>query len=78
VAFTVAALIWPGLGVGWFGTDGNPDDSLPSAFAGERLSYTLSQLIPLGVSVLIGLLFVLWGRRQTKAGHLAEVHQPVH
>jgi amino acid transporter len=77
VAFTVATLIWPGLGVGWFGTDGNPDDSLPSAFAGERLSYTLSQLIPLGVSVLIGLLFVLWGRRQTKAGYLAEVPQPV-
>ncbi|MFC0113670.1 APC family permease [Kibdelosporangium aridum] len=66
VAFTVATLIWPGLGVGWFGTDGNPDDSLPTAFAGERLSYTLSQLIPLGAAVVIGVLFVLWGRLQTK------------
>ncbi|MCE7006764.1 hypothetical protein LWC34_28635 [Kibdelosporangium philippinense] len=70
VAFTVATLIWPGLGVGWFGTEGNPDDSLPTAFAGERLSYTLSQLIPLGVALAIGVLFVLWGRRQTKTQDL--------
>ncbi|MBP2320093.1 amino acid transporter [Kibdelosporangium banguiense] len=77
VAFTVATLIWPGLGVGWFDTDGNPDDSLPSAFAGQRLSYTLSQLIPLGASVLVGVLFVLWGQRQTHTDQFVEVPQPV-
>lgn len=72
VAFTVATLIWPGLGVGWFGTAGNPDDSLPSAFAGDRLSYTLSQLIPLGFSVLIGVLFVVMGWRQIRATHATD------
>ena len=27
-------LLWPGFGVGWFGTRGNPDASLPEGFAG--------------------------------------------
>ncbi|GAB3874026.1 hypothetical protein GCM10029964_015310 [Kibdelosporangium lantanae] len=69
VAFTVATLIWPGLGVGWFGTAGNPDDSLPTSFAGDRLQYTLTQLIPLGASVLIGVVFVMTGRKNEVAVH---------
>ncbi|TWP53977.1 APC family permease [Lentzea tibetensis] len=62
VAYTVAVLIWPGLGVGWFGMEGSPDDSLPSSFAGERLQYTLSQVIPLLIVILIGFLFYALGR----------------
>ncbi|MGH3254232.1 MAG: APC family permease [Streptosporangiaceae bacterium] len=53
---TTIAIIYPGIGTS------DPDASLPSAFAGERLQYTLSQVIPLGAMVLIGLLFYALGR----------------
>lgn len=62
VAYTVAVLIWPGLGVGWFGTDGTPDDSLPASFAGQREAYTLSQVVPLLLVIGIGVLFYALGR----------------
>jgi amino acid transporter len=54
VLFTVVVLIWPGFGVGWFGTSGSPADSLPSSFAGQRLGYTLSQVVPLAAILLLG------------------------
>jgi len=60
-ALTTIAIIYPGIGTA------HPDASLPSAFAGERLQYTLSQVIPLGAMVLIGLAFYAAGaptRRQ--------------
>jgi len=60
-AFTTIAIIFPGIGTA------HPDDSLPSGFAGQRLEYTLSQVIPLVVMVLVGLLFYALGaptRRQ--------------
>jgi hypothetical protein len=34
-----------------------------SGFAGERMQYTLSQVIPLGLMILIGLLLYALGRR---------------
>jgi glutamate:GABA antiporter len=60
---TTIAIIYPGIGTA------HPDDSLPSGFAGERLQYTLSQVIPLLVMILIGLLFYALGaptRRQAR------------
>ncbi|MET9955095.1 APC family permease [Streptomyces sp. NPDC006339] len=69
VAFTVVVLIWPGFGVGWFGTDGSAADSLPAAFAGERAAYTLSQVVPLLLIAVIGLVFYALGaktRRTTR------------
>ena len=60
-AFTTIAIIYPGIGTA------HPDDSLPSGFAGQRLEYTLTQVIPLVVMVLVGLLFYALGaptRRQ--------------
>jgi glutamate:GABA antiporter len=56
-AFTTVAIIYPGIGTS------SPDASLPSGFAGERMQYTLSQVIPLGVMILIGLLLYALGRR---------------
>ena len=56
-AFTTIAVIYPGLGTA------SPDSSLPSGFTGERMQYTLSQVIPLAVMILIGLLFYALGRR---------------
>ena len=47
VAFTVVVLIWP--------------LELPSAFAGERTAYTLSQVIPLLIVVSVGFLFYALG-----------------
>jgi glutamate:GABA antiporter len=62
-AFTTIAIIYPGIGTA------HPDDSLPSGFAGERLQYTLSQVIPLAVMILVGVAFYLSGaptRRQAR------------
>jgi len=56
-AFTTIAVIYPGLGTS------SPDTSLPSGFAGERMQYTLSQVIPIAVMILIGLGFYALGRR---------------
>jgi amino acid transporter len=55
-------LIWPGLGVNWFGAGGNPNDSLAAlSFSHERLQYELSQIVPLAVIVAIGVVFYLLG-----------------
>jgi glutamate:GABA antiporter len=56
-ALTTVAIIYSGIGTS------NPDASLPSGFAGERLQYTLSQVISLAVMILIGLGFFALGRR---------------
>src|SRR5206468_4026396 len=39
------ALLWPGFGVGWFGTSGSPDDALPKGIS--RGSFELTQILPL-------------------------------
>lgn len=67
VVFTVVVLVWPGLGIGWFGTGGNPADSLPGSFAGQRLGYTLSQVVPLAAIVLLGVLCYACGARTRRA-----------
>ena len=57
------ALIWPGFGVGWFGTGGNPNDDLAAlSFSHQRLAYELSQIVPLAVIVVIGVVFYALGR----------------
>jgi glutamate:GABA antiporter len=56
-AFTTIAIIYPGIGTS------DPNASLPSGFAGERMQYTLTQVIPLVVMILIGLGFFALGRR---------------
>ncbi len=80
VLFTVVVLIWPGFGVGWFGTGGNPADSLPSSFAGQRLGYTLSQVVPLAAILLFGFASYAFGtrtRRQDRAQSSAPREVPV-
>jgi amino acid transporter len=67
VVFTVVVLIWPGFGVGWFGSGGDPADSLPSSFAGQRLGYTLSQVVPLVAILLLGFVFYACGTRTRRA-----------
>ena len=49
------ALLWPGLG------QSHPNDSLPSGFEGQRWQYEASQFIPLGIFVLLGVLFYALG-----------------
>jgi amino acid transporter len=57
------ALIWPGFGVGWFGTGGSPNDGLAAlSFSHQRLAYELSQIVPLAVIVLVGAVFYALGR----------------
>ncbi|POX39525.1 amino acid permease [Streptomyces sp. Ru73] len=67
VAFTVVVLIWPGFGVGWFGTAGSAADSLPPSFAGQRLAYTLSQVVPLLLFLAIGAAFYALGTKTRRA-----------
>jgi amino acid transporter len=69
-------LLWPGLGVNWFGVGGNPNDSLASlSFSGERLEYELSQLVPLAIIVAIGVAFYFLGSR-TRQQEVAEPIAP--
>jgi amino acid transporter len=57
------ALIWPGFGVGWFGTSGNPNDALTSlSFAHQRMAYELSQIVPLALIIVVGVVFYALGR----------------
>jgi glutamate:GABA antiporter len=59
------SLLWPG-----FATNLHPstwDASLPKSFAGQRLEYEVSQLVPLALFIAIGVLFYVAGtptRRQ--------------
>ncbi len=56
------ALIWPGFGVGWFGTGGNPNDDLAAlSFSHQRLAYELSQIVPLAVIIVVGIIFYALG-----------------
>ena len=64
-ALTTIAIIWPGIGTA------DPNASLPTSFAGERLQYTLSQVIPLGAMVLIGLAFYAFGAPTRRQAALA-------
>jgi amino acid transporter len=63
------ALLWPG-----FGTS-NPDASLPTGFAGQRLQFELSQVIPLVVLLAVGVLFYYLG--SDTRSHLVERKMPV-
>ncbi|WP_169736662.1 APC family permease [Pseudonocardia spinosispora] len=65
VAFTLSQLLWPGVGIGWFGSSGSPDDALPSAFEGQRWTYEVTQLVPLALFLAIGVAFFLIGRWET-------------
>ena len=52
-------LIYPGFGTNWFGQHGNPDSSLPAGFT--RGQFELSQIIPLAILLVIGILFYVAG-----------------
>ncbi len=61
VVLASVSLIWPGIGVGSFGTSGNPDDSLPAGFT--RSQFELSQIAPLMILLVVGVLFYVAGTR---------------
>jgi amino acid transporter len=65
--FTVIALVWPGLGVGWFGTAGAPADYLPAGFEGQRAAYTVSQLVPVVLIIALGCLLYALGAHHRRA-----------
>lgn len=66
-------LLWPGLGVNWFGAGGNPNDSLAFVdFSHQRLQYELTQFVPLAVIVAVGVVFYFLGRpTRQEAGEAA-------
>jgi amino acid transporter len=70
-------LLWPGLGTGWFGTSGNPDDALIGLyFKGQRLQYEISQFVPLLVFIAVGVVFYVLGsetREEVAGASLGEI-----
>jgi amino acid transporter len=67
------ALIWPGFGVNWFGAGGNPNDDLAAlSFSHQRLQYELTQIVPLAVIIVIGIVFYMLGSR-TRREAVAEL-----
>ena len=54
-----AALLYPGVGINWFGHTGDPNASLPANFT--RYQFEVSQVIPLIVFFLAGVLFYMAG-----------------
>ena len=67
-------LLWPGLGVNWFGAGGNPNDSLAFlSFSHQRLQYELSQIVPLARHRRDRHRFLSSGRQDAPAsGHRAD------
>jgi len=59
------ALIWPGFGVGWFGTAGSSADGLTGyGFkATERWQFEMTQIVPLLLFFGLGLVFYYLGSR---------------
>jgi glutamate:GABA antiporter len=49
-ALALAAALWPGLGTA------NPDAHLPDGFVGQRLAFTVAELVPLGLVLLAAFL----------------------
>ncbi|TBO58711.1 APC family permease [Streptomyces kasugaensis] len=75
--FAVVALIWPGLGVGWFGTSGDPAGYLPTGFEGQRAAYTATQLVPVVLIISLGcLLYALGARHRRTIASAAFTTQP--
>jgi amino acid transporter len=73
-------LLWPGLGVNWFGAGGNPNNSLANlSFSNERLQYELTQIVPLIIIVVLGFIFYFMGSksRQQVATEPLTVDAPV-
>lgn len=62
--FAAIMLVWPGLGAS------HPDASLPTGFAGQRLQFELSQIVPLLAVVGLGVVFYALGAptRASQAG----------
>jgi amino acid transporter len=62
-------LVYPGFGVNWFGQHGSPDSSLPAGFT--RGQFELSQIVPLAILLVIGIVFYAAGARTRR--HTVEV-----
>ena len=56
------SLVWPGFGIGWFGTAGNPAEVLADlGFANQRFLFELTQIVPLVIILVLGLVFYQMG-----------------
>lgn len=62
VAFATVQLLAPGLGAGWFADAYRPDGWAAS----EKWKYLFTEAIPLGIFILIGVLFWAIGRRNLR------------
>jgi len=57
------SLVWPGFGIGWFGTSGDPGESLAGlGFADQRFLFEMTQIVPLVFVLVLGLVFYQMGQ----------------
>jgi arginine/lysine/ornithine decarboxylase/amino acid transporter len=68
-AVALAAALWPGLGTG------DPDAHLPDGFAGQRLAFTLTGLVPLAAVLVAAVLLVRPGPAPARTGTRAAAAQ---
>jgi amino acid transporter len=56
------SLVWPGFGIGWFGTTGDSAEVLADlGFANQRILFELTQIVPLVIVLVLGLVFYQMG-----------------
>ena len=68
------SLLWPGFGVGWFGTKGDPEEPIAKlGFGGARMLFEVTQIVPLVILIGIGVVFWLLGRRSLEREAHAEL-----
>jgi hypothetical protein len=60
-AVALAAALWPGLGTA------DPDAYLPDGFTGQRLAFTLAELVPLALVLAAAFLLARPARRHERA-----------
>jgi Amino acid permease len=68
-AVALAAALWPGLGTA------DPDAHLPEGFAGQRLAFTLTEVVPLAAVLVAAFLLARPGRARS-SGADAVAHEP--
>ncbi len=57
------SLVWPGFGIGWFGTGGSASEVLADlGFADQRFLFELTQIVPLVIVLVLGLVFYQMGQ----------------
>jgi glutamate:GABA antiporter len=71
------SLLWPGFGIGWFGTKGDSAQEIARlGFAGQRFLFEVTQIVPLVALVGVGIAFWWVGGRNLDAERAGPAQPP--